>query len=105
MLKTIEVIPGLFILITVGITTLLQALLRLCSEQSLLNLCILGGIIVYGSSTVFHIVFLLKFSLSIVCSVVIGSLITFATIASLVVSEESGKSGSSSLVGNGIATK
>jgi hypothetical protein len=49
MIKTNEVITGLFILTTVGLATLVQTLLKIYSGQGLLNLYILGGIIAYVS--------------------------------------------------------
>jgi len=68
----------LFILITVGLNTLAQALLKLGSGQSPLNFYLLGGLMAYGLSTVFYIVVLGKLNLSVAYPVIIG-LTVFAT--------------------------
>jgi small multidrug resistance pump len=73
-------LPGLLVLITVGLNTLAQALLKLGSGQSFLNLHLLGGVIVYGLSTVVYILVLGKFNLSLIYPVVIGLTIFSATI-------------------------
>jgi small multidrug resistance pump len=71
---------GLLILTTVGLNTLAQALLKLGSGQSLLNLYLLGGVLVYGLSTIFYIAVLGKFNLSVAYPVVIGLTVLSATI-------------------------
>jgi multidrug transporter EmrE-like cation transporter len=70
----------LFILLTVGLNTLAQALLKLGSGQGLLNLYLLGGIVVYGISTVFYILVLGKLNLSVAYPVVIGLTVAFTTL-------------------------
>jgi small multidrug resistance pump len=70
--------PGLLILLTVGLNTLAQLLLKLGAGQKLLNVYLLGGILVYGLSTIVYIVVLGKFNLSTVYPIVIG-LTVFAT--------------------------
>jgi small multidrug resistance pump len=72
-------LPGLLVLITVGLNTLAQALLKLGSGQSPLNFYLLGGILVYGLSTVFYILVLGKFNLSVAYPVVIGLTVMSAT--------------------------
>lgn len=71
---------GLLVLITVGLNTLAQALLKLGSEQNFLNFHLLGGVLVYGVSTVFYILVLSKFNLSIAYPVVIGLTVFSATV-------------------------
>jgi small multidrug resistance pump len=73
-------LPGLLILMTVGLNTLAQVLLKLGSGQNFLNLHLLGGVIVYGLSTVVYIVVLGKFNLSVVYPVVIGLTVFSATV-------------------------
>jgi|GEM_PF-4700871 len=65
MIKTPEVMPALSIFIAVKLTTLVRALLNLCSGQSLLNSYIPGRIIVDGSGIAFCIEFLRQFNVSI----------------------------------------
>ncbi|PSN15114.1 small multidrug resistance protein [filamentous cyanobacterium CCT1] len=72
--------PVLHILITVGLNTLAQALLKLGSGQSPLNYYLLGGILTYGLSTIFYILVLGKFNLSFAYPVVIGLTVMAATI-------------------------
>jgi small multidrug resistance pump len=73
-------LPALLVLTTVGLNTLAQTLLKLGSGQNLLNLHLLGGIIVYGISTIVYVVILGKFNLSVIYPVVIGLTIFSATI-------------------------
>jgi multidrug transporter EmrE-like cation transporter len=70
----------LLIFITVGLNTIAQALLKLGSGQSLLNIYLLGGILVYGLSTIFYIVVLGKFNLSVAYPIVIGLTVASTTI-------------------------
>ena len=71
---------GLLILITVGLNTLAQALLKLGSGQNILNFYLLGGVVVYALSTVFYILVLGKFNLSMAYPVIIGLTVFCATI-------------------------
>lgn len=73
-------LPSLLIFVTVGLNTLAQALLKLGSGQSLLNLYLLGGTLVYGLSTVLYILVLGKLNLSLAYPVVIGLTVLFTTI-------------------------
>jgi multidrug transporter EmrE-like cation transporter len=75
---------GLLILVTVGLNTLAQALLKLGSGQSPLNPYLFGGILVYGLSTVFYIVVLGKFNLSFAYPVIIGLTVLATTITGAV---------------------
>jgi small multidrug resistance pump len=72
--------PGLLVLITVGLNTLAQALLKLGAGQNLLNFHLLGGVLVYGLSTVVYILVLGKFNLSVAYPVVIGLTVFSATV-------------------------
>ncbi|PZO21113.1 MAG: small multidrug resistance protein [Leptolyngbya foveolarum] len=65
-------LPGLLILVTVGLNTLAQALLKLGSGQSPLNLYLFSGVLVYGFSTIFYILVLSRFDLSTAYPIIIG---------------------------------
>lgn len=71
---------GLLILVTVVLNTLAQALLKLGSGQSLLNLYLLGGVLVYGLSTVLYILVLGKLNLSLAYPLVIGLTVIFTAL-------------------------
>jgi len=73
-------ISGLLVLITVGLNTLAQALLKLGSGQTPLNPYLLGGILAYGLSTIFYIVVLGKFNLSVAYPVIIGLTVLSTTV-------------------------
>ncbi len=79
---------GLLVLITVGLNTLAQTLLKLGAGQNLLNFHLLGGVLVYGLSTVVYILVLGKFNLSIVYPVVIGLTVFSATVTGAFFLEE-----------------
>lgn len=82
-------LPALLILLTVGLNTLAQALLKLGSGQSLLNLYLLSGILVYGLSTVMYVLVLGKLNLSLAYPVVIGLTVIFTTmVGSLLLDEK-----------------
>jgi multidrug transporter EmrE-like cation transporter len=74
-------LSGLLVLITVGLNTLAQTLLKLGSGQNPLNPHLFGGILAYGLSTVFYIVVLGKFNLSVAYPVIIGLTVLATTIA------------------------
>lgn len=71
---------GSLILITVGLNTVAQTFLKLGSGRDLFNPYLLGGILVYGLSTVFYILVLGKFNLSIAYPIVIGLTVISTTI-------------------------
>ena len=71
----------LLILTTVGLNTIAQTLLKLGSGQQLLNVYLLGGITAYGISTIFYIVVLGKFNLSVAYPLVIGLTILATTMS------------------------
>jgi small multidrug resistance pump len=75
----------LLVFVTVGLNTLAQALLKLGSGQNPLNPYLFGGILAYGLSTVFYIVFLGKLNLSIAYPVIIGLTVLATTITGAVV--------------------
>jgi small multidrug resistance pump len=78
----------LLILISVGLNTLGQTLLKLGSGQSPLNLYLLGGITAYGLSTIFYVLVLGKVNLSIAYPLVIGFTLVATTICGAVVLRE-----------------
>ena len=71
------------VLITVGLNTLAQIFLKMGSGQEL-NFYLLAGIAVYGVSTIFYILVLGKFNLSVAYPIVIGLTIMSATITATV---------------------
>ena len=73
-------IPAFLILLTVGLNTLAQALLKLGAGPNLLNLYLLGGVAVYGLSTILYILVLGKLNLSLAYPVVIGLTVIFTTL-------------------------
>lgn len=73
-------ISSILILITVGLNTIAQALLKLGSGQNPLNLYLLGGLFAYGLSTVFYIMVLGKFNLSVAYPVIIGLTVLSTTV-------------------------
>lgn len=74
-------LPILLILITVGLNTIAQIFLKLGSGHNILNFYLLGGIVAYGLSTIFYILVLGKFNLSIAYPIVIGLTVLCTTIA------------------------
>jgi small multidrug resistance pump len=71
---------ALLVLFTVSLNTLAQALLKLGSGQNPLNPYLFGGILAYGLSTVFYIIFLGKLNLSIAYPIIIGLTVLATTI-------------------------
>lgn len=92
MLKSIamnnQVFFGLLILITVALGTTAQTLLKLGSSGNLINIYLFGGICAYGISTIFYILVLGKYNLSVAYPVVIGLTIIATTIAGAVILRE-----------------
>jgi multidrug transporter EmrE-like cation transporter len=78
----------LLILVTAGMNTIAQVLLKFGAGRNLLNLFLLGGIVVYGLSTLVYIAVLSKFNLSIAYPLVIGLTMVTTTIASAFVLKE-----------------
>lgn len=79
---------SLLILVTVALNTGAQTFLKLGSGQNPLNIYLLGGICLYGLSTVFYILVLGKFNLSVAYPVVIGLTILATTIAGTAILKE-----------------
>ncbi len=79
---------SLLILVTVGLNTIAQTLLKLGSGQNPLNLYLIGGILAYGLSTVFYVLVLGKLNLSVAYPVVIGLTIFATTLAGAVILRE-----------------
>ncbi|RAM48012.1 MAG: small multidrug resistance protein [Hapalosiphonaceae cyanobacterium JJU2] len=75
-----QLIFSFLILITVGLNTLAQTLLKLGAGQNPLNIYLLGGICSYGLSTVFYVVVLGKMNLTVAYPIVIGLTIAITTI-------------------------
>jgi small multidrug resistance pump len=74
----------LLILVTVSLNTLAQFLLKLGSGQSPLNLYLGSGIFAYGLSTIFYIMVLGKFNLSVAYPVIIGLTVLATTITGVI---------------------
>jgi multidrug transporter EmrE-like cation transporter len=68
-----------FVLITVSLNTLAQALLKLSSGNNLLNIYLFSGIIVYFLSMFSYLMVLNKLNLSIAYPVVIGLTVAATT--------------------------
>jgi small multidrug resistance pump len=62
----------LLVLVTVTFNTTAQTLLKLGAGQDAINLYIVGGIFLYGLSTIFYILILSKLNLSLIYPIVIG---------------------------------
>lgn len=79
---------SLLILVTVALNTAAQTFLKLGSGQNPLNIYLLGGICFYGLSTIFYILVLGKFNLSVAYPVVIGLTILATMIAGSAILKE-----------------
>jgi multidrug transporter EmrE-like cation transporter len=86
--STTSILFSFLILLTVALNTGAQLLLKMGSGQGLLNLYLLGGIVVYGLSTVVYILVLGKFNLSVAYPVVIGLTVVATTIAGSFILQE-----------------
>jgi small multidrug resistance pump len=78
----------ILILATVGLNTIAQILLKTGSGQNPLNLYVLCGLFVYGLSTIFYLLVLGKFNLSVAYPVVIGLTIIATTFAGAIFLKE-----------------
>ncbi len=83
-----QVFFSLLILLTVALNTSAQTLLKLGAGSNPLNIYLLGGICLYGLSTIFYILILGKFNLSIAYPVVIGLTVVATTIAGSAILKE-----------------
>jgi len=79
---------SVLILVTVGLNTIAQTLLKLGAGQNSLNIYLLGGILTYGISTVFYILVLGKFNLSVAYPVVIGLTVAATSLAGAIILKE-----------------
>lgn len=83
-----QLLFSLLILITVALNTGAQTFLKLGAGQNPLNIYLLAGISLYGLSTIFYILVLGKFNLSVAYPVVIGLTILATTIAGAAILKE-----------------
>ncbi|PAX45821.1 small multidrug resistance protein [Brunnivagina elsteri CCALA 953] len=83
-----QLLIGGLIILTVILNTGAQTLLKMGSGQNLLNFYLFGGICLYGISTIFYILVLGKFNLSVAYPLVIGLTIVATTIASSIILRE-----------------
>ncbi|MCL1466750.1 DMT family transporter [Argonema galeatum] len=79
---------SLLILLSVGLNTSGQILLKQGSGQNPLNLYLLGGLSAYALSTIFYILVLGKFNLSVAYPIVIGLTVIGTTIAGALIFSE-----------------
>jgi multidrug transporter EmrE-like cation transporter len=79
---------ALLLLVTVGLNTFAQTLLKLGSGQSPLNFYLMLGIGAYGLSTIFYILVLGKYNLSVAYPVVIGLTVAATTFVGSVLLKE-----------------
>jgi small multidrug resistance pump len=79
-----QLILSLMIMITVGLNTLAQTLLKLGADLSPLNPYLMGGVVAYGISTIFYVAVLGKFNLSIAYPVVMGLTVIASTLCGAV---------------------
>ncbi len=77
----VQILFGVLMLLTIALNTVAQTLLKLGSGQGLLSFYLLGGIAAYGVSTIFYILVLSKFDLSIAYPVVIGLTVVATTVS------------------------
>ncbi|MCM0589960.1 MAG: SMR family transporter [Gloeotrichia echinulata IR180] len=83
-----QLVFSLLILITVGLNTVAQTLLKLGAGQNPLNIYLLGGICSYGLSTIFYVLVLGKLNLSVAYPVVIGLTIVVTMISGAIILRE-----------------
>ena len=79
---------SLLILVTVALNTGAQTFLKLGAGQNPLNIFLLGGICLYGLSTIFYILVLGKFNLSLAYPIVIGLTIVATMIVGATILKE-----------------
>lgn len=76
------------ILLIVGLNTAAQILMKIGAGNSFINVYLLSGIAVYGISTIFYILILGKFNLSVAYPVVIGLTMIVTAISGAVLLKE-----------------
>jgi multidrug transporter EmrE-like cation transporter len=79
---------ALLILITVALNTVAQTLLKLGAVQKSLNIYLLIGVGCYALSTIFYVLVLGKFNLSVAYPVVIGLTVATTAIAGIIIFNE-----------------
>jgi small multidrug resistance pump len=85
----IKIVFAGLILLTVGLNTLAQTLLKLGAGQNPLNVYLLGGLLAYGVSTIFYIIVLGRFNLSMAYPIVIGLTVIATAISGVMFLRES----------------
>lgn len=75
----------ILILLSVALNSLAQTLLKLGAGQNPLNLFLFGGLAAYGLSTIFYILVLGKFNLSVAYPVVIGLTVLATTMSGVII--------------------
>ncbi len=78
-----NLIFSLFILLAVGLNTGGQVLLKMGTGQNPLNLYLIGGLGLYAIGTVFYILVLGKFNLSVAYPTVIGLTLIATTVSGM----------------------
>lgn len=78
----------ILIFVTVCLNTSAQILLKLGSGKGLINPFLLSGLVAYGVSTVFYILVLGKYNLSVAYPLVIGLTVIATTLAGAIVLQE-----------------
>jgi multidrug transporter EmrE-like cation transporter len=84
----INLIFLILMLFTVALNAVAQTLLKLGAGQNPLNIYLFGGLAAYGLSTVFYILVLGKFNLSVAYPVVIGLTVLATTISGVMILSE-----------------
>ena len=75
----------ILILLSVSLNTLAQTLLKQGAGQNPLNIFLFGGLAAYGVSTIFYILVLGKFNLSVAYPVVIGLTVLATTMSGAII--------------------
>ncbi|MFB2839392.1 DMT family transporter [Floridanema evergladense] len=78
----------ILILLSVALNSGAQTLLKLGAGQNPLNIYLFGGLAAYGVSTIFYILVLGKFNLSVAYPVVIGLTVLATTMSGAIILRE-----------------
>lgn len=78
----------LLVLLTVTLNTVAQTFLKLGATQGSINFYLLSGLFAYGLSTVFYVLVLGKYNLSIAYPMVIGLTVIAATFSGTLILKE-----------------
>ena len=79
-----RLLPAALILLIVGLNTIAQILMKVGAGSNPLNIYLFFGVLAYGLSTIFYILILGKFNLSVAYPVVIGLTMIATTISGAV---------------------